>query len=449
MSLSAAHPLSPKRIAPALLAVALAAGHAAAAAPPRVSAVEPADGEVGVDPRRAEIRVTFDQEMDPDGYAFVGAGSRFPSAERPRWVSRRTCVLPVRLESNHLYVLSLNSKRHRGFHNLAGEAAEPYPVVFKTGPDLSARTTPEINRRALEELRQAVEERYSHRDVHGVDWHALFADHAAALEAAPSAFAFARRAAAMLRSAGDVHIQLRVEELPYPTFEPDASPNFNLALLAKRVRSLTPHGQGVMTGRLAGGVGYLFIPTWRPGTAQAALEGLDALADTRALVLDVRSNTGGSETEAQRVAGRFVTEPRVYARYQVRDPEKTAGFSEPRDLILEPASGPGYPGQVAVLMGPVCLSSNEAFLLMMKQAPRAVLVGARSYGASGNAQPVELGNGVTVEMPVWRTLLPDGSPLEGRGVEPDVEVAAGAAEFLTTDPVLDKALARLAPAPSP
>lgn len=440
---------SSRPMALALLAAALTAAHPAVAEPPRVVEVEPADGEVGVDPRLAKIRVVFDQEMDPGGYSFVGAGPRFPAAARPRWVDRRTCVLPVRLEPDHVYVFSLNSERHRNFRNLAGQAAEPYPVVFKTGPDLSARTTPEINRRALAELRRGIDERYSHRDVHGVDWQDLFAGHAAVLTAAPSSFAFARRAAEVLQAAEDVHIQLRVEDVPYPTFERQAFANFNLAILAKRVPSLTPHGQGVISGRFDDGVGYLFIPSWRPGTAAVAVEALGSLLDTRALILDVRSNSGGSEEEARRVAGRFVTEPRVYARHQVRDPEQPGGFSEPRDRILEPSSDRRYSGEAAVLMGPVCLSSNEAFLLMMKQAPRAVLVGARSYGASGNAQPLELGNGVTVYLPIWRTLLPDGSPLEGHGVEPDLRVAAGAAEFLTTDPVLEKALQLLAPPPSP
>ena len=80
-------------------------------------------------------------------------------------------------------------------------------------------------------------------------------------------------------------------------------------------------------------------------------------------------------------------------------------------------------------MGPASMSSCESFLLMMKQVPGCTLVGQRSYGSSGNPQPVDLGNGVTAFVPSWKDLRPDGTCLEGEGVEPDVEVKAGPRDF--------------------
>jgi C-terminal processing protease CtpA/Prc len=79
----------------------------------------------------------------------------------------------------------------------------------------------------------------------------------------------------------------------------------------------------------------------------------------------------------------------------------------------------------------------------MKQVPGTVVVGAASQGSSGNPKPHDLGNGVTVLLPSWKDLTPDGQEMEGVGVPPDIEVKASPADFNTSDPVLEAALARL------
>ena len=103
---------------------------------------------------------------------------------------------------------------------------------------------------------------------------------------------------------------------------------------------------------------------------------------------------------------------------------------------------------MVTLMGPANLSSNEAFLLMMRAAG-SKLIGQRSAGSSGNPQPHELGNGVTVFLPSWKAMLLDGSPLEGVGVAPDVEVATKPADFEKEDPVLRAAVAELGKSSAP
>jgi hypothetical protein len=76
-------------------------------------------------------------------------------------------------------------------------------------------------------------------------------------------------------------------------------------------------------------------------------------------------------------------------------------------------------------------------------------VGARSYGSSGNPKPHDLGNGVTVYLPSWQDLMPDGKLLEGVGVEPDVAVPARPSDLARSDLVLEAALRVLrSPAPA-
>ena len=86
------------------------------------------------------------------------------------------------------------------------------------------------------------------------------------------------------------------------------------------------------------------------------------------------------------------------------------------------------------------MSSNEAFVLMMKQARDAIIVGQKTYGSSGNPKPHDLGNDVTIMLPSWQVLRPDGSCWEGEGIAPDVPVPCTSRDFETRDPTLYKAL---------
>jgi C-terminal processing protease CtpA/Prc len=130
----------------------------------------------------------------------------------------------------------------------------------------------------------------------------------------------------------------------------------------------------------------------------------------------------------------------LYARHVNLDPSSPTGFSVSWERWVEPTpKRPTYAGQIAVLMGRANMSSAEAFLLMMKQAPRCKLIGERSFGASGNPQPHLLANGVTVYLPSWKAMLPDGTVFEGKGIAPDIEVLSNAKELQHRDPVLEKA----------
>ena len=89
------------------------------------------------------------------------------------------------------------------------------------------------------------------------------------------------------------------------------------------------------------------------------------------------------------------------------------------------------------------MSSCEAFVLMMRQGRDCTLVGQTSYGSSGNPKPHELANGVTIIVPSWQAMLPDGTCFEGQGVRPDVEVKVAADDLKTRDPILENGLAIL------
>lgn len=421
----------------------------ALAAPPRVVAATPEVGDDGVDPTLAELRIEFDQDMDTGGSMSVcGGGPEFPKITgKARWESPRVILVPIALEPTHRYSFSVNCQAGRGFRSAAGEPAQVTPLSFSTAGGAteaqpSEPATPEGNRATLEALRRALTDRYSHRDVRRVNWDEEIAAHAAELEAIPTRGALARTITALLAPARDVHLSLMVGTARLATFSPMQAPNCNIATLQRVVPGWKDEGHGVFTGRFEDGLAYVFIGSWPSDAAliQPALEFIQKNKDAPGLIIDVRANGGGNEATARTIAACFVDERAVYSRNSYRDPDSPRGWTPELDRTIDPnTNGPRYGGPVAVLMGPLCMSSNESFLLMMRTCPRAMLIGEPSYGSSGNPKPVDLGGGLTLLLPSWRDTLPDGTPLEGRGILPDIGVRASAEELRSSDPVLEAA----------
>ena len=88
------------------------------------------------------------------------------------------------------------------------------------------------------------------------------------------------------------------------------------------------------------------------------------------------------------------------------------------------------------MLGPECVSSGEAFAKMMKCLPHVVTLGRKTRGSTGNPQRCALpGVPVVVLYSRWVDMLPDGTPLESRGVPPEVPVELPKPAYKETDPI--------------
>jgi len=216
-------------------------------------------------------------------------------------------------------------------------------------------------------------------------------------------------------------------------------PNWSGRAIRKTLAKKLYEGDGHLVG-LVGDVGYVGIGNFERGFYRLELALDDLLAGTRALVLDVRANGGGDERLAWRIARRFVKQEVEYGFAQVRDPTVAGlvGFGPrtPRRLAPDKARTP-YARPVFVLQGPYCVSSTEAFLLILGQLDNVTTVGLPSRGASGNPKPFALFDDVKVWVPTTRYLRPDRKPIEGNGIAPDVTVQESHRDG---DPTLAKAL---------
>ncbi len=264
--------------------------------------------------------------------------------------------------------------------------------------------------------------------------------------AAPTPAAFVEVCRKALAGLHDLHTWIRTPRgamgtVPMATFPR----NWNLQAIRSSLERTIYGDRQLLVGRMKAGPGYALIATFQlgEGRLKKLLAALDRLEGAPSLVLDVRANGGGSERAAMEIARRFAAKKAVYAMHRFRDPTIGGfkGFGPVKKRVLEPIPGrkPDL-RPVAVLQGPYCVSSTEAFLLMAKALPNAVNIGLPSRGASGNPAPFELLAGCQVWSSRWRSLDPKGKCLEGIGVRPDILVKVPAKAYAGADPTLEKAV---------
>ena len=186
------------------------------AATPQVVITSPDNGEIDVSPDIKEIRVEFDQPMNPRGRSIIGGGDNFPEISgEMKWLNEKTFIIPVTLKANHEYWLSINSDTFKGFRSQSGQPVDWYPIHFKTqgaGP-MPPDVTPQQNKAALEALKKAIDQDYSYRDLKKVDWTSEIAKRQAKFENAATANEFARLAAHLLRLAQDGHVSVQAGDV--------------------------------------------------------------------------------------------------------------------------------------------------------------------------------------------------------------------------------------------
>lgn len=177
-------------------------------------------------------------------------------------------------------------------------------------------------------------------------------------------------------------------------------------------------------GRLEGNVGYLQINSMniaeQPLTEQLSLLNaqlsavLSELADTQAMIVDVRFNTGGSDQFARTIAGHFAEQRTfAYARENYNNGNPVA-----RELLFVEPAEQAYTKPVTVLTSPTTLSAAEHFTLAMRALPHVSHSGERTGGAFSAILEVPLAQGWRLGLSYQQHYAPDEQQYEVVGITP-------------------------------
>lgn len=170
---------------------------------------------------------------------------------------------------------------------------------------------------------------------------------------------------------------------------------------------------------------YIEIPSWTK-----ALKGIDKKlidicvknqSNYERIILDLRNNRGGNSSIAHKFASIFFNKDVVYGKIVRR---KKGGVKEWLPMILEHNKNIYVDKKIIILISVKCFSSTELFIAPFKVTKRAVLIGEKTGGGSGNpiSREIFLNNKkYKFRIPTWRFFLKgELKPLEQTAIKPDV-----------------------------
>ena len=178
---------------------------------------------------------------------------------------------------------------------------------------------------------------------------------------------------------------------------------------------------------LPGNIGYFPLNIFVEHVKEAKpiiASALGFLANSSAIIIDLRENTGGEPEMVSQLESYFFKEKtRMNAIINRSTNDTTFYYADPAKTDGLTLSMPVY-----ILTSKKTFSGGEDFSYGMQQAKRAIIIGEITGGGAHPTKPFSVGQGFLVQIPFARSLNPvTKTDWEGTGVIPDFKVEAAKA----------------------
>jgi carboxyl-terminal processing protease len=174
---------------------------------------------------------------------------------------------------------------------------------------------------------------------------------------------------------------------------------------------------------LPGKIGYIALDTF--DNVRVPHQMARAIADMNRhhihkLILDLRDNPGGLLCVGIDVANDFLTKG-VIVQLKNRQGKVSPAYGCPNNGFAT-STGLKYRGKLVVLVNHNTVSAAEIVTGALKDNHRATIVGEKTFGKGVAQDVLPLADGGTAEIVAQEWLRPNGSNIQGRGINPNVVV---------------------------
>lgn len=161
-------------------------------------------------------------------------------------------------------------------------------------------------------------------------------------------------------------------------------------------------------------IGYIYISIFAANTSKQFSSHLKDLEKQGidSLIIDVRSNNGGHLTSAETIASMFVDGSHTI--YKLKKNGKVTAKKSNGKINRE------YP--IVVITNEYSASAAELLTGCLKDNLNAIIIGKKTYGKGTVQELITLTNGDQYKITTKEWLTPNGTEINGKGIEPDIEV---------------------------
>lgn len=196
---------------------------------------------------------------------------------------------------------------------------------------------------------------------------------------------------------GHVNLYTSADVGRYWEWHEDYPENFNENLLKYYLGTDYRIAAGIKYRILDDNIGYIRYESFASGMGDGNLdEVMHHLRLCNGLIVDVRSNAGGTLTYAERFTERFTNERRLVGYIAHKTGNGHDDFSSPEPEYINPSNGIRWQKRTVLLTNRSCYSATNTFVRNMKACPNVTVMGDRTGGGSGLPFSSELPNGWSV-----------------------------------------------------
>ncbi len=194
---------------------------------------------------------------------------------------------------------------------------------------------------------------------------------------------------------------------------------------------------------LPGNIGYISIIEFSKLNEESesiVAAAFDFIAYADAVIIDLRSNTGGQPEMVQKILSYFFEKPVHTSSTYDRETNKTT-----ENYSLATVRGKkAQTKKLYILTSQNTFSAGEALPYTMKNLKRATIVGEVTAGAAHGMKGFIVNDKVVIEIPYMRGIDPvTKTDWEGVGVQPDITIKADKALAKAQQVFMEEALAKV------
>ena len=315
------------------------------------------------------------------------------------------------------------------------------PVLFPSCSERDQYTSdPFTNFKALW---KQIDESYCFFDYKNINWDAVYQKYSPQISDSMDRFQLFNVLGKMLAELEDGHTNLisTFNVSRFWNWHENYPDNFNSVVHRQYMGTDYNIAGGLRYRVLEDSIGYVYYGDFSNIVGEAHLDEMFLhFKDCKALIFDVRNNTGGTLTHSERIAARFMTDKITVGYILHKTGPGHNDFSEPYAIKLSPSKRIRWLRPVALLTNRTCYSATNDFVSKMKLFDQVTVIGDKTGGGCGLPFHAELPNGWSVRFSS-SPMLNAQKEITEYGIDPDIKIDIIESDQLNnTDTIIEEAI---------